>query len=549
MDDGKGELSAGRGCRNGAPISKEVGMAGRILAILLLAAPAATADTKKAKAYVQEVRRHLLESYVDRDKLSAERLQKAGLSGLAQALKDRQYESLSEEAREAVRSAKSVEAALDALASHVDDGFDFVKLADWATKAMVKDAGDPYARILNAEEFNKLLKMLQGGSREDSLGMSVRPDTGEVAYVQYGYPAYDEGIEIGDTVLEVNGKAVQGRTPDELNEMLRLTATLEVKVTRPGHPKPYLFRIEPRKTQVKDVRFEYLGEGIGYLRMTIFDLKLSSEVKKALQELQKSGMKALILDLRHNPGGALPASTAVADLLLGQGLVITTTESKYKPSLGGIELPGVGGDQTFKTTKKSDFEEMPLVVLINRASASASELLSGALQDHKRGKLIGETTYGKGVGQSPIFLNSVMQERYLYLTVMTYKLPSGRSIHGTGVVPDVEFKDEKVAPDKFAEIWRVRTSGALQAYVEKNWGDALRRLGKNDGFDSSRYPGFDALYGSLKTKLSKDEVRAELRRAVRRHTERTDGTVWVCDLETDLQLQRGLVELLDVLGK
>lgn len=528
-----------------------------ILFLLAAAAPATVAerrDAKKAKAYLKEVKKHLLESYVDRAKLSDEKLTRTGLDGLSAGLDHKLYADLGgrqlDRLRAAVKAAATLEAAVDAVAEIADDGFDLLRFADFAAHAMVKSTGDPYSRILNQEEFNKLLRMMQGGAREESPGLSVAAATGEVAYVQYGYPAYEEGIEIGDVLLEVDGKSVQGRSQDELNEWLKLKpgVVLRLKIRREGHASPYEFQLRSRKAPVKDVRIEYLGEGIGYLRMTIFDLKLSSEVRKGLEELKKLGMKSLILDLRHNPGGALPAATAVADLFLPQGLVITTTESNYKPNLFGFEIPGQGGNQEFKSKVKSEFEQTPLVVLVNRASASASELLSGALQDHKRGVIFGETTYGKGVGQAPILLQSVMQERYLYLTVMTYKLPSGRSIHHKGVVPDVPFAQDRPTPDKFAEIWRIRTGGRLEKYVEERWGREsalLRRLAKNDGFEWSRYPGFGTLYDSLGSTLSKDEVREELRRAIRRHLERTEEVVWVSDLETDLQLQRALVHLLD----
>ncbi len=512
---------------------------------LLLGRTLERGDAKKAKAYLQEVKKHLLESFVDRDKLSDEQLTRAGVKALAGAAKG-------EDLRDALRDAKSLGGAIDAAAELVGDDFDFLAFADHAARAMVRETGDPYSRILTQEEFQKLLKMMQGGSREDSPGLAVQAGTGKVMYVQYGYPAYDEGIEIGDVVLEINGGSLQGKGQEELNESLRLRPgqALELKVERPGHPSSYLFRIEPRKTKVQDVRTEYLGDGIGYLRMTIFDLKLSSEVKKGLKKLRDEGMKGLILDLRHNPGGALPASTAVADLFLPQGLVIATTESNYKPSFGGFRLPGVGGDQEFKTKSASDFETIPLVVLINGASASASELLCGALQDHRRGKLIGETTYGKGVGQSPIFLESTFQERFLYLTVLTYKLPSGRSIHHKGVVPDIRFASEKPSPEEFAERWRIRAGGGLEKYASGLWDDharVLRKLAENDGFETARYPDFDALFASLKTSLTRDQVREELRRAIRKHVERADGAVWVADLESDLQLQRALVEMLDLL--
>jgi carboxyl-terminal processing protease len=268
--------------------------------------------------------------------------------------------------------------------------------------------------------------------------------------------------------------------------------------------------------------------------------------------MKEQGMTSLILDLRHNPGGALPASTAVADLFLGQNLLITKVEMHYKPSMFGIEIPGVGGDQEYKTKSKSEFEEMPMRVLVNGASASASELLAGALQDHKRGRLIGEKTYGKGVGQSPILLPSsgggMLPERYLYLTVLRYYLPTGRSINHKGVEPDVAYAAKKSSADAFAAAWQVRTSKALADWLDARWAEhkeTFKRLAEYDKFETAAYPGFDELHASLKTALSKDDVRAEARRAIRKRLTEQDGAQFVHDLETDTQLQFALVDLLD----
>jgi C-terminal processing protease CtpA/Prc len=289
--------------------------------------------------------------------------------------------------------------------------------------------------------------------------------------------------------------------------------------------------------------------------MTMFDNNLTREARKALTALKEQGMTKLILDLRNNPGGALPAATGVADLLLPQGLTITDVEMHYKPSIGGIQIPGMGGDQTYTTKTRSDFEEMPMVLLINNASASASELLAGALQDHKRGKLIGETTYGKGVGQSPIPLMSMgggggfsLPDRFLYLTVLRYKLPSGRDINHKGVAPTVEVKAKTPSKERFLAAWKVRTSGAIEKYLDARWEehkDAFKALAEADRFETSGYPGFDAFCGGLRSELTRDEIREELRRAIRRRFTVTEDVQYVCDLQTDLQLQYALVEMLD----
>jgi len=528
-----------------------------------LAAAAPAGESKKAKAYLKEVRKHLLESYIEREKMKDGDLTAAALKGFTAAMDHKDFAAVDADKRAAVKEVlkgeyATIEEAIDAIA-RVDADLDFIKLADKAAVEMVKVTGDPFSRILTGEDFNKLTKMLGGAAKEDSIGVSIGPKDGKVTigYVQFGYAAWDEGIEMGDEVLAVNGKAVKGLPGDELAELIKLKAgeKLTMSIQRQGFDEPFLYTIRQKKTKPKDVLYVMLGDGVGYLRTTIFDNNLQREVKKGLQAMKDQGMTKLIFDLRNNPGGALPAATGVADLFLPQNLTITEVKMHYKPSFGGIPLPG-GGDQTYTTKAKSDFEELPMEVLINRASASASELLAGALQDHKRGRLVGETTYGKGVGQSPIPLMSMpgtggglgLPDRFLYLTVLHYTLPSGRSINHTGVSPTVEFKEKKPAKDSFLALWKVRTSGAIEKYLDARWetnAELFKKLAEKDNFDAANYPDFDALFKGLRTTLSRDDVRTEVRRTIRRRLTLVDDVQFVCDLQTDAQLQYALVELLD----
>ncbi len=498
-------------------------------------------DVRKAKAYLREVKKHLLESYIDRERVQEVDLVVAGLRAMARAAE-------SPAVRDAILAEASLEDAIEA-ADRTDSGVDLIALADPAARAMVAVTGDPYSHLFTDEEMMKLTGMLQGKGREESPGLMFQPLDGRVVvgYVQYGYPAYQEGVEIGDEVVEIRGRPVGKVKPEEYNELLRLPAgdTLELRLKRDG--REYLFRIAARKTAVKDVRFEYLGQGVGYLRLTIFDLDLVKETRSALDQLKKAGMKGLILDLRHNPGGALPAATGVADLFLPQGLAITRTVTHYKPSVGGFPLPAFGGDD-YVTKVRSEYESMPMVLLINHASASASELLSGALKDHGRATLIGETTYGKGVGQTPILLSSMLMKRYLYLTVLRYTTPNGTEVDHKGVAPQIACNDGRPTAEQFAAAWELRESGAVEKYRDRHWGPELRKLADVDGFETSRYEGFDEFFGGLKTTLSRDEVREEIRRSSRRRME-DEGKVWTSDLQTDKVLQRGLVEILDRLGK
>jgi C-terminal peptidase prc len=479
-----------------------------------------------------------------------EKLVAAALRAMAGAMDHKDFETLDADARAEAKKSLKAAAGLDAAVALADEklpGLDLVKLADHAAQAMVRETGDPFSRILTEQDMQKLLKMLQGGGKEESPGcaLQLEGDKARVLYVQYGTAAFDEGIEIGDEVLEIAGRKSSTLKPEELGDLLKLP--LELKVRRSG--KDYVFRLAGGRPAVPDVRHEYLGQGVGYARLTVFDMGLVKQVRTALNEMSAAGMKGLILDLRHNPGGALPAATGVADCFLPQGLMITRTVSHYKPSILGLKIPGFGGDQDYQTKTASDFEKLPLVCLVNGASASASELLAGALKDHRRAVLIGEKTYGKGVGQTPILLSSMFMQRYLYLTVMRYTTPHGSEVDHKGVEPDVECREDSASAETFAALWELRASGGLERYLDARWGDGLRRLAANDGFDASRWPGFDELRKGLKTPLAADEVRGELRRAARRRMASKEGKVWVADLETDRVLQRGLVEMLDLLEK
>jgi carboxyl-terminal processing protease len=516
---------------------------GLLIALLLFQAAAAppAGDLRKARAYVREVKKHLLESYIDSDRVKEEDLVVAGIRAMAGASTGK--------GKDAVLAEASLEDALEA-ASTADPEADLIALADAAARAMVAAIGDPYSHLFTDEEMNRLAKAMQGQGRDESAGLMLQNRGGKVvvAYVQYGYPAYQEGVEIGDEVVLVRGKKAAEVRPEALNEIVRLPAgdTLELRLRRDG--REYDFRIPARKTSVKDVRYEYLGQGVGYLRLTIFDLSLVKEVRAALDAMTRAGMKGLILDLRHNPGGALPAATGVADLFLPQGLTITNTVSHYKPSVGGLAIPGLSLDREFVTKDRSPYETLPMVCLINRASASASELLAAALKDHKRATLIGETTYGKGVGQTAILLSSMLMKRYLYLTVMRYTSPNGTAVDHVGVPPDLAFDDGRPSAERFAAEWALRRSGAVERYRDAHWDGTLRRLADADGFEISRYDGFDAFYAGLETTLTKDQVREEVRRSARRRME-DEGKVWMTDLQTDRVLQRGLVEVVDRLAR
>ncbi len=548
-------------------------------------------EIKAVKGYLEEVHKHLLHSYVFADKLTDPQLVKACAAGFTKALSDDKFAKVDDEVKDALKEAfaedhESIAALLTTLKStlkeHEVKSFPVVTLADAGAKAMVAQTGDPFSRIFDAEEIQKLQKQLSGEEKDDAIGIAVEPAKGglRVSYVMYGTAAYDAGIQIGDQILTVNGREVKGMTEKELATVAKVKQgeKIEFGIRRSGWKKAIPFTLIQRSNQHDEVLYEMLPGGIGYMRITMFPMPANlfgggkgafPAVGKALKALKKQGMKALVLDLRYNPGGALQTVIPVADEFIGGDQLITKTETHLKLELPfklPFNLPGMGeGDQEFMANTPSDFEELPMVTLINGATASASELLSGALQDLQRSTLIGETSYGKGIGQSavPLFSTSTlmgggrgvdwgtgaspfMPNRFLYLTVMKYYLPSGRSIHHKGVVPDVEVHNAQLDEATFRGVRELQATGAIAKYLDRNWeehADAFAGIAAYDDYSTDEYPGFAKFYAGLETGISEDAVRGAVREEIRHRVAEERKRPFLTDLEDDAQLQTGVLLL------
>ncbi|MBI2920673.1 MAG: PDZ domain-containing protein [Planctomycetes bacterium] len=529
----------------------------------------------KAEAYLSEVENHLAKSYIERERVAEAALVEACKAGFAKAAGDETFKKLKVSFRKEVL-AISQDEKVDSIAkllgrieraaekAEISD-LDIVAMSDFGASSMVQSIQDPFSNLLKSEDLQKLMKQMQGEGRTDSIGVGLEPDKEgmKVSFVMYGYAAYDAGLRIGDVLTEVDGEPLAGKI---LKEVQPRFATKEgesivLTVKREGWKKAYDITVTNSARKIKDVWSTMLPGGIGYIRLTIFDLALGTNTLKACEELKKEGMKALILDLRNNPGGALPAAIHVADTFISGQKLITYTESNLDMSkVMPFPVPGIADqkpEMEYRAKRKSDFEKMPMVCLVNESSASASEMLSGALQDLGRAVLVGEKTYGKGIGQTAIPLWKsqgadfgksaipMLPNRFLYLTVMRYFLPSGRTIHHHGVEPDVRVKVSLMGAETWDGVYALRRSGKARKFAAGLEKDAIADLAVYDGFDVKSYPGFEGFYKSLKTKLSKDEVREELRREVRL---RAGGNAALVDLQTDTQLQRGLTILAEKLG-
>lgn len=324
------------------------------------------------------------------------------------------------------------------------------ELLESALKGMLQDL-DPHSVYINTSQYKSFKRKIEG--RFGGLGITVGYDEDakrlKVLAPMVGTPAYAAGVLAGDLILEIDGKTTEGMTTDKAVEVLQGQPGMPVKlhVLHEGNDKAETISVTRAiidvPTVLGDLRKpddhpDFLldkPKKIGYVRITDFLQNTAHDVRLALDELKAQGVKGLILDLRDDPGGLLSSAVEVSDLFIGGGTIVSTR--------GRNTI-----DRTFEAKKEGDFPDVPMIVLVNENSASASEIVAAALQDHKRAQVVGQRSYGKGSVQNILDLedgNSVLK-----LTVATYWRPSGKNIH--------RFKDAKdtdewgVSPDKGLEV-------------------------------------------------------------------------------------------------
>jgi len=240
-----------------------------------------------------------------------------------------------------------------------------------------------------------------------------------------GTPAERAGVQPGDRIVKIEGQPTKDMTLMDAVRKLRgpKGSKVTISILREGSPEPMDITLVRETIEVHSVRSKDLGDGIYYVRITSFQEKTSKDLEKALEQAEKAGDAALILDLRNDPGGLLNQAVAVSDMFLDKGQLIVYTQGRIKNQ-----------DLRFTAEHSNGLPKWPMVVLVNGGSASASEIVAGALQDWKRAVLIGTKTFGKGSVQTVIPLSDGSGLR---LTTAKYFTPGGRSIHGIGITPDI----------------------------------------------------------------------------------------------------------------
>jgi carboxyl-terminal processing protease len=289
---------------------------------------------------------------------------------------------------------------------------------------------DPYSSYMSPEIFQEMQTETSG--EFGGLGIEVSMEAGVVKVISPidDTPASKAGIKAGDYIVKINNIQVQGKSLSEAVDLMRgpVGSGIELTVRRRGVKKALTFNITREIIEVQSVKSDLLDNNIGYIRLTSFNDNSSQQIKKQIKKLKKNeNLKAFILDLRNNPGGLLSQAIKISDFFLENGEIVSTKSRKKSENKRWF-------------AKKGDITDgKTLLVLINYGSASASEIVAGALKDHKRAIILGESSYGKGSVQSIIPLKN---KGAIRLTVAKYYLPSGDSISEVGVRPDIEVNEE-----------------------------------------------------------------------------------------------------------
>ena len=350
--------------------------------------------------------------------------------------------------------------------SYYVEDVDEKTLFEGAMKGMFEAIGDPYSVFMTEKEMDALSDTTTG--QFGGVGLYISKHYGDTSFDQEHLPyvrvvapiedtpAYRLGIHAGDYIIKVGDKSTETMALDEVTEMLRGEPGTKVTVTfLRGDNITFTYEIERAIIEVPSVKSDIIDKNIGYLRIIQFTPTTTDKVKEALENFSKKRIKSLVIDLRSNPGGVLDAAVDIADMFLDDGVIVSTKGKVASPSLNHV----------YRANKKTKLSKsIPIAVLIDKGSASASEILAAALSDNGRAVLIGETTYGKG---------SVQQVRALgkdgfKLTMSKYYTPKDVNINKVGIPPAKEVKDRELTEDEKTSYKKLIEDYRIQKFVKEN---------------------------------------------------------------------------------
>lgn len=317
---------------------------------------------------------------------------------------------------------------LDKVNNEYVEEIDHNKAMDAAINGVLQSL-DPYSAYMSPEIFKEMLTETSG--EFGGLGIEVGMEFGVVKVISPidNTPAEEAGVKAGDYIVKINDIQVQGKTLTEAVELMRgpVGSTIKITVRRRNVKKAIIFNITREIIKIESVKTKIIEDTVGYIRLTSFNENSADQIKEKIKELrQNKKIEKYILDLRNNPGGLLSQAIKISDFFLNNGEIVSTKSRKKKEN------------RKWFARKGDIIDGETLIVLINYGSASAAEIVAGALRDHKRAILIGEKSFGKGSVQSIIPLKN---KGAIRLTISKYYLPSGKSISEVGITPDIEIAE------------------------------------------------------------------------------------------------------------
>ena len=327
-------------------------------------------------------------------------------------------------------------AALQQIDDNYVEDLDQQEMASHAIRGMLAGL-DEYSELLDQQSYEDLLSRSEGKFGGIGIEVSLSNDFFTVVSVIKDTPAERGGILAGDIIRRINGDLAKGMNMAVMIEQMKgaIGESIALLLERPGQEQHIPLVLQRELITTTSISHRNLDQGIGYIRLSSFDQNTGKNLKLSLAALsEKNPLTGLILDLRNNPGGILQSSVSVAEIFLDGGLVVSTQQQT-------TFAPDDSNSTSYFAAKGDDTDNLPVVVLINHGSASASEIVAGALQDRDRATIIGNTSFGKGTVQS--LLPPLPDAQALKITTAYYYTPSGRSFHNSGIEPDINFSADE----------------------------------------------------------------------------------------------------------
>lgn len=399
---------------------------------------------------------------------------------------------------------------------YVDESkIDNEKLINGAIKGMIEAIGDPHTNYLSKEDMEDMNQTSDGKFGGVGMIISEKDDYITVVTPIEDTPAYRKGMKTGDLLISVDGKSLKGVKVSEAAKLLKGVPGTPVKVEFIRNEIKYEVELVRAIIDVPTVKYSYINDKYGYLRITQFAGTTDGYVKKALLEFKEKNIKGMVVDLRSNPGGLLGQVIKIVDFFQDEGVIVSTKGRNVFDN-------SVNNANKFDTIVSKD---IPLIVLIDQGSASASEIFSGAIKDTKRGILIGEKSYGKGSVQT---IHRLDYDGFK-ITIAKYYTPSGVSIDGIGIMPDIEVKEPELNDDEKEALRKIYKDKVIEEFLKKN-----------------PHPTEDKIKEEIKVLQEKGYKLSErhLRKLIKNSIDMTEDNKSIYDMEYDIQLQKA-IEVLD----